>query len=353
METPKAQREKRTRQVFTDRQRRMLMVRCVDLTYLQDDPVSQNKIADQLQIHASHVSRFLAQAKRDKIIQFKINLPRDEELQLELIRRYKLRDAIVVPIPPEAKKRSPKNQMMDHKAMLGQTAAQYLAESNSPLKEKMRVGISCGETLLQTVLALPAGRFTKLDISPLTVESAPTLAHQAPATIIGLFFTKCSRETTIYGPQLPPCSDQFTNGNGPYAIIFSDVKSEVETRAKNLDIALIGIGTVDMDDKDSGYTQILKQVGVTKDEIEELGIIGEINNRPIDREGIDCFNKIAKLAKYICAIELSVLRDMALQKPVVAIAGGMEKLKVIKAALDGRYLNILITDEEVAENLVN
>ncbi len=38
---------------------------------------------------------------------------------------------------------------------------------------------------------------------------------------------------------------------------------------------------------------------------------------------------------------------------VIAIAGGLEKLKVIQGALSGQLINVLITDRKTSEALLN
>jgi len=47
------------------------------------------------------------------------------------------------------------------------------------------------------------------------------------------------------------------------------------------------------------------------------------------------------------------LKDLKKTKSVIGIAGGKGKVKAISGALRGGYINILITDEETAEEAIN
>ena len=47
------------------------------------------------------------------------------------------------------------------------------------------------------------------------------------------------------------------------------------------------------------------------------------------------------------------MKDLAAKKHAIAVAGGREKLPGIRAALKGKWFNRLITDESVAEELID
>ncbi len=49
---------------------------------------------------------------------------------------------------------------------------------------------------------------------------------------------------------------------------------------------------------------------------------------------------------------LSVGQRLALVLTAIAVAGGLEKTAAIRACLQGRYFNVLITDAYVAEALL-
>ena len=75
------------------------------------------------------------------------------------------------------------------------------------------------------------------------------------------------------------------------------------------------------------------------------GVVGQIN-------GV-CFDENGKIVKNIDNyIPMSILPDTNSKKPVIAFAGGSDRVLAIRAALNGRLVNGLITDEVTAEKLL-
>ena len=76
------------------------------------------------------------------------------------------------------------------------------------------------------------------------------------------------------------------------------------------------------------------------------GAIGDICSRIINHQGKICSQE---LNTRTIGIELEDL----IKKPyAIAVAGGREKLPAIRAALKGKWFNCLVTDEWVANQLV-
>ena len=74
--------------------------------------------------------------------------------------------------------------------------------------------------------------------------------------------------------------------------------------------------------------------------------VGEICGHAYDLQGELCSPELSGRA---IGIELDSLRSKELS---VALAGGSRKLDAIWGALQGRYLNVLITDETTARELL-
>ena len=78
----------------------------------------------------------------------------------------------------------------------------------------------------------------------------------------------------------------------------------------------------------------------------ELGAVGDICSRILKADGSICSND---LNSRTIGIELEELK----RKPYsIAVAGGKDKLSAIKAALNGKWFNCLITDEWIATELL-
>jgi DNA-binding transcriptional regulator LsrR (DeoR family) len=114
--------------------------------------------------------------------------------------------------------------------------------------------------------------------------------------------------------------------------------------ARAADIAFVGIGAPRQD-------SILVQEGsiVTWNELEELkgrGAVGDINLRYFDRGGkaiaSDLDDRVLGLA----------LEDFRTIPHVVGIAGGAAKLDAIRGALEGKLVDVLVTDHVTAQRLL-
>lgn len=341
---------KRDRQ-YSDRQTKMLMAQCAQMAYDARSPMTQAQIAEQLEIDPSSVSRLLAKARQSGIIDIRVALPRDEELQLALKRRYGLKDVAVTPVAlPKPRKGDPASENgLSRK--LGEFAAHVLQEPGGPIRSDMRIGVSCGSTLFETVMALPSGAFNRLKILALTIESMPQFAAQSPSTIAGLLCAKCPEGSKAYAPQFVP---RPPNVKPPDSLqqALRGVFAEVVKRAKNLDAALIGIGEINRHRDDLSFTGILKNAGITEDELRKYDVMGEINNRPYDSKGNDCFGELGGLGDTIFAVEIETVKKLARRGEVVAIAGGQGKTRAIDVALRNGFITRLITDTATAERLL-
>jgi DNA-binding transcriptional regulator LsrR (DeoR family) len=89
--------------------------------------------------------------------------------------------------------------------------------------------------------------------------------------------------------------------------------------------------------------------------LRQLGVVGEINYQPFDREGhIVDRPELRVLMRRILSVGSDRLQALSRRadRYVVAIAGGRPKLEAVRGALAGRFMNVLVTDEDVATALV-
>src|SRR5437867_5694466 len=128
-----------------------LMVRCLELYYRQARP--QKEIARALGVSAATVSRLLKRAYDEGFVRVELDLPRAEELEAALTERFGLREAVVVAAGGRA----------DLKEELGAAAAAYFEKIAS---NGIRVGLSCGFTLYETIRQLRGGGFATSPSTP-------------------------------------------------------------------------------------------------------------------------------------------------------------------------------------------
>ena len=119
--------------------------------------------------------------------------------------------------------------------------------------------------------------------------------------------------------------------------------SEILSIARKTDLALVGIGLLDRQG-------LLRQSGMMEEQdytvLKKAGAVGAICGRCFDISGKPC---VSDWDNRVIGLTLKELKRI---KHKVGIAFGEEKLNGIVGALNGRYLDVLITDEDVAGRLL-
>ncbi len=108
-------------------------------------------------------------------------------------------------------------------------------------------------------------------------------------------------------------------------------------------MSVVGIGAM------NNEATILNNGILSKDDFTYLkmkGAVGDLLTHFIDKDG----NPIeSDLDNRLISTPLSILKNL---KNVIGVAGGRKKVKIIRAALKGGYLDALITDEDTAMELL-
>lgn len=315
--------------------------------------LSQEEIAERLGMNQAMVSRYIGRAR--SFIKISFEVPPEEELAKRLCYKYDLFDAKVHKIGGDE----------SAPGILGISAAQYFEKE---CRSGYGVGLSCGHTLLSMVQAVKPVELPNLKITQLSVEFDPHSIHQAPATLVGLLHAKFREQNSdVFGASfLSPClTEPVQTGD------IHEKQPEIEELRRRispeaLNLLFVGIGVMDMNDRDSSFVAIIKKAfGVTPEkpdrltylasEISRLRLVGEINNQPYDENGVSQLSFMSELrGKIVPIMSLLQLKEFAEKRHirVVAVAGGAAKRQAIKAALRGRLFNVLITDAKTAEFLL-
>jgi DNA-binding transcriptional regulator LsrR (DeoR family) len=316
---------------------------CLKIAHLYFEGRKQKDIAEQLQLTPSAVSRYLAQARG--FMEFSYTIPGDEPLEAKLIHRYGLIDAVVV----EA------TSAPEHaRSIVGQAAARYFLGN---VTNGDGVAFSCGETLLEMVKAIPSRRSLSLELSQLSIEGDPKAIHQAPSTLIGLLRAKLSDESHAFGIQLPPTGTVVDDQLFRKRLLGSELMGTMHKQVCASRFIFIGVAPVEGGNVGaSSFMAIADKRLQSAIElgIQDLGIVGEINNRLFDRDGRDCTDKIAGLSSYFLnVINLDQLRNLAKGgTQLVLVATGLSKALAIRVALSSGLANVVVTDREVANRLL-
>ncbi|HSE93751.1 MAG TPA: sugar-binding domain-containing protein [Methylomirabilota bacterium] len=311
------------------------MVQCLELYYRQGR--SQKDIARALGVSAATVSRLLKRAFDEGLVRVELDLPRTQELEVALMQHFGLRDAVVVAAGGRG----------DVREELGVAAAGYFEKT---VTSGMRVGISCGFTLYHTVRALRERRLRDLALYPLSGESTLKLVDISPNTLVGMMAAKYRPHVTAYAlPVQHLISLRQIERERRRLLRDPEVRRIYET-ARSVDIALVGVGQIA--EQTPGFCSLAESYGVSVKRLREFGVVGEINYQPVDAEGrIVAEPELRALMHRVLSVEGERLQELSRREDrwVVAVAGGRSKTDAVRGALRGRFMNVLVTDEDVAQ----
>jgi DNA-binding transcriptional regulator LsrR (DeoR family) len=314
------------------------MVRCVQLHYRAQR--HQKEIARELGLSTSKVSRLLKRAFAEGLVRVEIELPKRPRLEAALVERFRLRDAVVIPL----------GEVRELKQDLGTAAARYFEKVAA---DGARVGLSCGYTLYQLIRALRERRFRDLELYPLSGESTLQLVDLFPNTLVGMMAAKYRPHVRAYALPVQVLGSFTAARRERRRLLQSGEVRRIYEAAGDVDIALVGIGMIG--EATAGFCSLAEFYGVSVRRLRALGVVGEINYHPFDRDGklIDR-KELRPLTQRVLAVPPSRLRDLSAQygRLVIAAAGGPDKREAILGAIRGRFANVLVTDEDTAEALL-
>jgi DNA-binding transcriptional regulator LsrR (DeoR family) len=310
-----------------DASTRRLLYKIAHVYY--EDGLSQKQIGLRFGISRIKVSRMLKQARDLKIVQITLSPgnERTDHLEHDIEATFGLDEAIIISHDPVQDSKS-------RLKSLGAAAAECLVRS---IQGTETVAITWGHTISAVVDALPAGNWPDLRIvqtlgglsQPDSKINAGDLARRtaqslgANLTLLsspGLVESKSVRDALMNDPQ---------------------IKHTLGLAAK-ASIALIGIGVPNS--TSFSLVEILKENDIQR--LSSRGIVGDIGLQFYNENGIQVPDEI-----HDCVVGLSLAQYKAIPR-VIAVAGGVEKTRAIRAALKGKIINVLVTDEITAIELL-
>jgi DNA-binding transcriptional regulator LsrR (DeoR family) len=314
------------------------MVRCVQLYYRAQR--HQNEIARELGMSSSKVSRLLKRAFAEGVVRVEIELPKRPRLEAALVERFQLRDAVVIPA----------GETRDLKEDLGAAAARYFEKVAA---DGIRVGLSCGYTLYYLIRALRERRFRNLELYPLSAESTLQLVDLFPNTLVGMMAAKYRPHVRAYALPVQVLGSAAEIQRERRRLLRKGEVRRIYEGANDVDVALVGIGLIG--EATAGFCSLAAFYGVSVRRLRALGVVGEINYHPYDRQGgLVVRAALRPLTQRVLAVPAGRLRELSAEygRLVIAVAGGLDKREAILGALRGRFANVLVTDEETATALL-
>ena len=315
---------------MTSVERLRLMTKVARLYY--EHGLRQPEIGKQLSLSQAMVSRLLAAAQPEGIVRTTVTAPAGvyPEFEEELERRYGLKDAIVADCGVDAS-----DQVLRD---IGSAAATYL---ETTLGSEEVVGISSwSETLLRMVGSMQPLRHTGGSHVVQILGGIGNPTAEAHATRL----TEQLGALLKAQPHFLPAPGVTASVDATAHYLAEPAVAETTAYFERLTLALVGIGALHP-------SRLLGESGnvfaeAELDELDRLGAVGDICLRFFDAAGVAV---ASRFGERVIVLQLEHLRRVP---RAVGVAGGEEKVDAIRGALEGRLINVLITDRFTAERLL-
>jgi len=291
----------------------------------------QSAIAEALHISQPRVSRMLKRATEIGIVRTTVALPpgvhTDVEERLEQV--FKLRQAVVVDAGGGDEDVTP---------AIGTAAADYLSAT---LIGGDTVGISSwSASLIAVVGAMSPFRTPVVDTVAQLVGGVGDPRVQMQATrLIGQFANITGAE-----PMLLPTPGVLGTAAARESLMADSTVADVVACWSRLTVALVGIGAMEPSDLARQSGNAFPEADRTA--LEVAGAVGDICFRFFDDQGVMIDSDIDNRVIGISPDQLRAVERR------VGVAGGPRKVAAIRGALLGGWINVLVTDVDTANRLL-
>ena len=292
--------------------------------YYHED-MTQAEVAEVLKVSRPSVANMLARAREAGIVQIGVRPDFLATLTLsrQMRERFELEEAIVVPVPPMA------DTIAVHRS-LGKAGAAYLESTVRPGEILVT---AWGATMLEVGLAMRQKPIPGVRIAQ-SLGGVSTADHFNPTRVASLMGEKL--DARVYHLYVP-C---VVESREVHDILLRDrgIESAFEV-ARSANRAIIGIGKVAADATivRAGFLSILQM-----EALQAKGAVGDMMGRFFDIDGEPVRSEVNE------RIMALTFDDLERIDPVIAVAGGPEKVDTILGAVRSGYIDVLIVDERTA-----
>lgn len=312
--------------------RKQLLAEIATLYYKEKK--TQSQIGRRLGYSRSAISRILTEAEEQGIVEITIKYPlaRNSNLERILKERYHLDSAFVV--------NSGETSYNNAQQLVGRMGAIFLEHS---LRDSQVIGIGWGISISEVVRFLPelslSGMHVVQVLGSVGGRSDP---HVDGPGVAANLASKLKASYNILHAPLFLDSEQA-------CITLKMQKQIAETLEEGLraDIALLGIGTIEIDPL---YSSICRSGFLSESEILEVkqeGGVGHFCGMILNQKGrvID-----SAINQRTMAVDLKCMRESCGR--IVGIAAGKKKSMAIESVLNGNWLDVLITDSAAVQPIL-
>lgn len=309
---------------FTDDQLRL----AARLYYL--DGLGQAEVARFVKVSQAKVSRLLAVARERGIVKISVAEyePRDSALEKKLRTKFRLHSVAVMKTVPGATTEDARRAT----GHFGVTFVQLLVPDGST------VAIAGGRTMRELIAMLPEAQVNDLTVIQ-AMGSIDATVTSVDALELGRSMARrwAGRFITINTPAFVP--DKRTRD----AFLALDQLRAVWQRFKSVDVALIGIGTLE----NSVFVErgVLSEGDVAA--LKRSGAVGEIFGRFFDARGREC---VTPWSGRVISMGLDQLKKVP---QVIGVVAGADRSAALASAIRGGLLKSLVIDDNGARALLS
>ena len=289
--------------------------------------LTQSDIAERVGLSRVRVNRELAVCRERGIVQIRINakLAPCVAVERQLVERFGLKDAVVVPTPEDPAQLP---------AVIGMAAGEYVSDRLAP---HMSIGVAWGRTMLGSLTAVERRALEGLSIVSLIgglTRASAINTYETASRFADLFGAECYY---LAAPTFTSCAESRT------IFIEQAAIGDVLEWARRIDMALVSVGGL-------GPESTIRRLALLGDDeiasLIEAGAVGDCLAHFIDAEG-----RLVDHAINERVIGLAP-HDLANVPTSILASGGPAKARVMKAVVKAGYLNTVITDEASARRLL-
>jgi len=307
---------------MSELEKKRFLAKIASLYYLEG--LTQQSIANKLNISRTKVSRYLTRARSEGIAEIKINYPAKDfsSLEYQVEKKYKISECIIV------------DTLESSEATIEAMSESFNNILSRILKDGSYIGIGWGGSLREISKYINVMEKSDIKVVPMigglgktgTGVHTNSVAKNIADRMNGISYM-------IHSPAV------LDNKETKEVVEKDSNVREIMEMSSKIDTAIIGISDLGMD------STLIKTGSFTIEDfkyLESLGVVGDVNLIFIDENGNHVPNKIDER---IVRVPLEGLKKI---NNLIGVAFGKRKLKVLLGALRGQIINILFTDEETA-----
>lgn len=311
-----------------------LVLKVAYLYYIENKP--QSEISSMLGISITTVSRLLAKAKEDKIVEFVIRDPYIEciHLEEEFKKKFNLQDVIITPGITSEEDVNTELAKENTKKLVAMESARYLQRI---IREGDILGVTWGSTIYQMINYLNPSQ--KLNAKFVTLHGSIACCENE----LDVRTLVARMAKAFFGEKYYLLTDALMSSKEAVDIMLKERNNRlVFEMFDKINISISGIGS---------FYPVTESVLASPDfmsssdlsSLQDEHVAGDIALRFFNQNGKECQTS---LSQRMIAISLEQFKKI---KKKISVASGTSKANALYSALKGGLIDVLIIDYKLAE----